>query len=117
MGTGDVPWHDASMDAATIPTHTNVIDEVDGYRREAALFVDEMCMNSPPIRSERIGSVFFRSVVRFRTGDYVFRSTNGENRLVQVGIGLEDSAPLRHLNGEPSSEQAGRATVQNETCA
>ena len=102
VATGDAAWHDARADAVALPTHANVIDSVDGYRREAALFVDESAANSAAMRTERIGAVIFRSVVRFRSGDYAYRVFNGESRLVQVGIGVDDTAPRRHLNEGPS---------------
>lgn len=112
IATGDLAWHDANSDAIALPTHANCIDIPDGYRREAALFVDENAMASPAMRTERIGSLIFRSAVRFRSGDYAYRTIAGEQRLVQIGVGIDDTASRRHLNDSPSFGPAGRTTAQ-----
>ena len=104
-------WHNNHTMADELPTHSNRVDATDGYRREAMLFVDEDAINATPMRSSGIGALVWRPFVRFQSTHYKFETVGSENRIVQVGIGVDDSAPRRHLNGEPPSATVERAVA------
>lgn len=115
-GLGANPsWHDANTAADELPSHANRVDTTDGYRRDAMLFVDEASLDAAPMRNARIGALMWRPVVRFSTSHYRYVLRAGEKCIEQVGVGVDQSPPRRHLNGGPPSAAAERAVGMSRT--
>lgn len=85
-------------DAVRIPTHACAVNSKDGYKPSATLFVDEDWAKLRSCREGDLGKLLFRPTVRFCSTHYKYiKDTEGGVRIVQVGIGSEDSG------GESSS--------------
>jgi len=104
----DARWHEALADGST-PSHASAVDTADGYRRDAMLHVDEEAFSSTAMRSTDLASIAFRPMVRFDASKLRYASSNGEKRLLQVGVGVDEEPTVRRdLNGMPPSGSAGR---------
>ena len=115
--SADPAWHDAHTMADELPTHANRVDATDGYRRDAMLFVDEESVDVSPMRNARIAALMWRPFVRFSTSHYRYAIHAGEKCIDQVGVGVDQSPPRRHLNGGPPPAAAVRAVVMSRTGA
>lgn len=103
-------WHDEHMTNQALPTHANAVGTINGYRRDALLFVDDKIMQTPPMRTESISSVAFQPFVRFSSTHFQYELKGGERRLLQVNVGERESIHAReHLNGNPPSARVGPA--------
>ena len=115
--SADAAWHDRNASADELPTHANRVDATDGYRRDAMLFVDEESIEAAPMRSARIGALMWRPFVRFSTSHYRYAVRAGEKCMEQVGVGVDQSPPRRHLNGGPPPAAVERAVGTSRTGA
>jgi hypothetical protein len=115
--SADPSWHDANTAADELPSHANRVDTTDGYRRDAMLFVDEESLDAAPMRTARIGALMWRPFVRFSTSHYRYAVRAGEKCIEQVGVGVDQSPPRRHLNGVPPPAAAERAVGMSRTGA
>ena len=70
----------------------NDVGSTDGYKPEAMLFADERWTATAASRGE-LGTLLWRPVVRFNSGDYVFvnDAETGEVRIVQINVGVTDT--------------------------
>lgn len=111
VASGDVEWHDQNSSPSDLPSHTNTVDCVDGYRRDKMLFVDEDSLTCPAMRGP-LSRLPWRPYVRFSTLDYKYVDVNGESRIVQIGVGADEEsderASTRYLNWCPPFEQVER---------
>lgn len=115
--SADSAWHNANTAADELPSHANRVDATDGYRRDAMLFVDEDSIEAVPMRTARIGALMWRPFVRFSTSHYRYVIRAGEKCIEQVGVGVDQSPPRRHLNESPPPVTADRAVGTTRTGA
>ena len=114
---GDTPEHAEIISAAAeMPSHSSVLMCKDGYKQSAMLFVDEGFSNSISQRSSRLSALSFKPVVRFSSSHYRYvKDDAGGNRIVQVGVGvdehLDDLSFRVPLSGEahPAAAKTHRA--------
>ncbi len=79
------------------PTHSSVANDLDGYRQEALLFVDEQWADTAAARGG-MASLMWRPCVKFDTTHYVYvKDSNGLPRLLQRNVGAEDESPSSHF--------------------
>lgn len=79
----------------TLPTHSSVVADGDGYRSESMLFVDESWTESPAARTA-MGTFLWRPCVKFYALHYRYvHAENGKPRLVQMGVGTDEDAERR----------------------
>lgn len=80
-----------------VPTHASVANDVDGYRQEALLFVDEQWADTAAARGG-MASLLWRPCVKFLTTHYVYvKDHTGLPRLLQRNVGAEDESPMAHF--------------------
>lgn len=78
-------------DATRIPTHACSVNAKDGYKPSATLFVDEDWAKMRSCREGHLGKLLFRPTVKFCSTHYKYIDDNDGLRIIQVGIGCEDS--------------------------
>jgi hypothetical protein len=80
-----------------VPTHSSVANDVDGYRQEALLFVDEQWADTAAARGA-MSSLLWRPVVKFVTTHYQYvKDHTGLPRLLQRNVGAADDSPMTHF--------------------
>ena len=80
-----------------VPTHSSVANDVDGYRQEALLFVDEQWADTAAARGA-MSSLLWRPVVKFVTTHYQYvKDHTGLPRLLQRNVGAADESPMTHF--------------------
>ncbi len=80
-----------------VPTHSSVANDVDGYRPEALLFVDEQWADTAAARGG-MASMLWRPCVKFLTTHYVYvKDHNGLPRLIQRNVGAADESPTAYF--------------------
>ena len=80
-----------------VPTHSSVANDVDGYRQEALLFVDEQWADTAAARGG-MASLLWRPCVKFLTTHYVYvKDHSGLPRLIQRNVGAADESPTAHF--------------------
>ena len=77
--------------AAELPTSTCAVSSKDGYKPHATLFVDEDWMALRSARESKLGQLVFKPVVRFCSTHYKYVKDEHGLRIVQVGIGADNS--------------------------
>ena len=81
----------------SVPTHSSVASDSDGYRQEALLFVDEQWADTAAARGA-MASLLWRPCVKFDTSHYEYvKDPSGRPRLLQHGVGAEEETPLVHF--------------------
>ena len=81
----------------TLPTHSSVVSDGDGYRPDAMLYVDETWSESHAARTA-MGTFLWRPVVKFHSLHYKYvLGDDGRPRLVQVGVGTDEEAETRYV--------------------
>lgn len=109
---GDTPEHGEIVSAAAeMPTHSSALMCKDGYRQDAMLFVDEGFSHATAQRNSKLSALSFKPVVRFSSSHYRYvKGPRGENRIVQVGVGVDE-----HLDGlsfqQPPAGEANPAAA------
>jgi len=90
-----------------LPTHASVANDLDGYRQEAMLFVDEQWTDTAAARGE-MASLMWRPCVKFDSAHYAYaKDSNGLPRMLQRNVGAEDETPVSHFY-QPVAGQARR---------
>lgn len=99
--------------AKELPTHACSVNDKDGYRPEATLFVDEDWMALRNAREGKLGTLAFRPTVRFCSSHYKYIKDADGLRIVQVGIGASERRSGLNFVPPPQAEvaQAGAGTV------
>lgn len=77
--------------ATELPTSACVVSAKDGYKPSATLFVDEDWMALRSAREGNLGQLLFRPCVRFCSTHYKYVKDERGLRIVQVGIGADNS--------------------------
>ena len=81
----------------SVPTHSSVANDSDGYRQEALLFVDEQWADTAAARGA-MASLLWRPCVKFDTSHYEYvKDPSGLPRLLQHGVGAEEETPSVHF--------------------
>jgi hypothetical protein len=88
-------------DALRIPTHACSINAKDGYKPSATLFVDEDWAKLRSCREENLGKLLFRPTVKFCSTHYKYVKDGDGLRIVQVGIGADDTNDTASFFGVP----------------
>ena len=95
-----------------VPTHASAVHDVDGYRSEALLFVDEAWAETAAARGE-MSSLLWRPVVRFCSSHYHYvKDTNGLPRILQRNIGAASEVTDTHFGQPASARGAGSSATQ-----
>lgn len=93
----------------SIPTHTSVISDVDGYSPEAMLFVDEAWADTAAARTE-MGTLLWRPCVRFSANhyEYVKDPETQLPRMLQKNLGSK-CLPVKGVQdfGQPAPSTVG----------
>ena len=80
-----------------VPTHASVANDVDGYRQEALLFVDEQWADTAAARGS-MASLLWRPCVKFDSQHYEYvKDHTGLPRMLQRNVGAEDELPEAHF--------------------
>lgn len=100
-----------------MPTQISTVGCKDGYRKDAMLFVDENFSQTVHQRTTQLSVLSFRPVVKFNSGHYRYVvDLNGNSRIVQVGVGLDE-----HFDGlgfqQPLSARAGSGAANKRQFA
>lgn len=89
---------------ANVATHSSVANDVDGYRQEALLFVDELWADTAAARGG-MASLLWRPCVKFDSSHYVYvKDHTGLPRLLQRNVGAADDSPMAHFC-QPAGER------------
>ena len=83
--------------AAELPTSACAVSAKDGYKPSATLFVDEDWMALRSARESNLGQLLFKPAVRFCSTHYKYVADDRGLRIVQVGIGADDSGEGLHF--------------------
>lgn len=109
---------DLQQAAADLPASVCAVSSTDGYKPEATLFVDEDWMALRSAREGRLGQLLFKPCVRFCSTHYQYVKDADGLRIVQVGIGADDSrrgldfAELPAATAVPSGAGSEARSVQ-----
>ena len=95
--------------AAELPTSACVVSAKDGYKPSATLFVDEDWMALRSARESNMGQLLFKPCVRFCSTHYKYVKDEHGLRIVQVGIGADDSGEGLHFAQPPARTAAAPA--------
>ncbi len=95
--------------AAELPTSTCIVSAKDGYKPSATLFVDEDWMALRSARESDLGQLMFKPCVRFCSTHYQYVKDDRGLRIVQVGIGADDSGDGLHFAQPPARRAAAPA--------
>ncbi len=88
-----------------LPTHASVANDLDGYRQEALLFVDEQWADTAAARGS-MASLLWRPCVKFDSGHYEYvKDPNGLPRVLQRNVAAADESVASHFY-QPAAEQA-----------
>ena len=88
-----------------LPTHASVANDLDGYRQEALLFVDEQWADTAAARGS-MASLLWRPCVKFDSGHYEYvKDPNNVPRMLQRNVAAADESPTSHFY-QPAAEQA-----------
>lgn len=92
----------------SVPTHSSVACDADGYRQEALLFVDEEWSNTAAARGG-MSTFLWRPCVKFCATHYVYvRDANGLPRLLQRNVGVTPDSEIGQDFRQPApSSMAG----------
>lgn len=88
-------------EALRIPTHACSVNAKDGYKPSATLFVDEDWAKLRSCRESNLGKLLFRPTVKFCSTHYKYIRDGDGLRIVQVGIGTDDSNQADSFFGVP----------------
>ena len=95
-----------------VPTHASAVHDVDGYRSEALLFVDEAWAETAAARGE-MSSLLWRPVVRFCSSHYHYvKDASGLPRMLQRNIGAASEVTDAHFGRPASAKGAGSSAMQ-----
>ena len=95
--------------AAELPTSACSVSAKDGYKPSATLFVDEDWMTLRSARESNMGQLLFKPCVRFCSTHYKYVKDDRGLRIVQVGIGADDSGEGLHFARPPARTAAAPA--------
>ena len=99
--------------ASELPTSASIVSAKDGYKPSATLFVDEDWMALRSARETNLGQLMFKPVVKFCSADYKYVQDERGLRIVQVGIGADESE--EGLNFVlPSAPMVGASAANRE---
>lgn len=105
---------DAQQAATELPTHACSVNDADGYRPEATLFVDEDWLSLRNARESSMGQMVFKPCVRFCSSHYKYVKDEEGVRIIQVGIGATDRTTM-HFAQLPVAEAAPSGAEPEET--
>lgn len=83
--------------ARELPESACAVSTTDGYQPWATLFVDEDWMALRSAREGRMGQLMFKPCVRFCSTHYKYVKDSDGLRIVQMGIGSDDSGNGLHF--------------------
>lgn len=87
-----------------LPTHASVANDLDGYRQEALLFVDEQWADTAAARGS-MASLLWRPCVKFDSGHYEYvKDPNGVPRILQRNVAAADESPASYFY-QPAAEK------------
>ena len=102
------------QDAHTLPTHSSMVLCKDGYRQSAMLFVDENFTKMESQRNSSLSALCFKPVVRFSSSHYRYtKDENNRNRIIQVGIGMDENLDGLSFR-QPPSESANPKAAKSK---
>jgi len=97
-----------------VPSHASVVNDSDGYRQEALLFVDEAWADTAAAR-EGMATLLWRPVVKFCSTHYHYvKDTNGTPRILQRNVGAAKESMDPHF-GEPASTEDARSSAKGRS--
>lgn len=111
LATADPQWHDLHVTSGELLKHANAVGVRNGYRPDVLITPGSAASDALGMRNTRIGTLEWRKIVRFETSHFQYVMRNGEPRIVQVGVGMDDVPGTRCLNGEPSIALTGQSTA------
>ena len=92
----------------SVPSHSSVVGDVDGYKQEALLFVDEAWSETHAARGS-MGTLLWRPCVKFCSSDYKYCKdpSTGTPRMIQVEMGVvpDNEAGATHFR-QPTLQMA-----------
>lgn len=100
--------------AAELPMSTCVVSAKDGYKPSATLFVDEDWLAMRSARESNLGQLLFKPVVRFCSTHYKYIKDDRGLRIVQSGIGADDSGEALNFAQPPARKVAAPAARREE---
>lgn len=102
--------------AAELPMSTCIVSAKDGYKPSATLFVDEEWLAMRSARESALGQLLFKPVVRFCSTHYKYVKDEHGLRILQVGIGADDSGQGLHFH-QPSARTVAAPAANREVGA
>ncbi len=97
---------------SNVQTHASVVHDVDGYRSEALLFVDEAWADTAAARGE-MSSLLWRPVVRFSSSHYNYvKDASGLPRILQQNVGAAADSMTSNF-GQPTSAKGTRSPAKD----
>lgn len=107
-----LPEHDEMVRCAgSLPSHCSTVCCSDGYKPEAMLFVDENFAQHRVQRETCMSALSFRPVVRFSSSHYRYVQYNNMYKIVQVGIGHDETLGGLGFRQPPPREAAAGAAL------
>ena len=104
---------DLQQAARELPTSVCAVSARDGYKPQATLFVDEDWMAMRSCREGNTGQLLFKPVVKFCSTHYKYVKDVDGLRIVQVGIGADDSGTALHFY-QPSVSMVAAPAASRE---
>lgn len=94
-----------------VPSHASVVNDSDGYRQEALLFVDEAWADTAAAR-EGMATLLWRPVVKFCSTHYHYvKDPSGTPRILQRNVGAAKESMDPHF-GAPASAEDTRSSAK-----
>lgn len=95
-----------------VPTHASAVHDVDGYRSESLLFVDESWAETAAARGS-MSSLLWRPVARFCSNHYHYvKDASGLPRVLQRNVGAASEVTDTHFGQPASAKGAGSSATQ-----
>ena len=95
-----------------VPSHASVVNDSEGYRQEALLFVDEAWADTVAAR-EGMATLLWRPVVKFCSSHYHYvKDPNGTPRILQRNVGAAKESMDPHF-GAPARAEDARSSAKD----
>ena len=96
-----------------MPSHASVVNDSDGYRQEALLFVDESWADTVAARGG-MASLLWRPVVKFCSSHYHYvKDPNGTPRILQKNVGAAKESMDPNF-GVPARAEGARSSAKSQ---
>tara|TARA_Y100000385_G_scaffold221283_1_gene230955 strand:- start:3166 stop:4062 length:897 start_codon:yes stop_codon:yes gene_type:complete len=96
-----------------VPSHASVVNDSDGYRQEALLFVDESWADTVAARGG-MASLLWRPVVKFCSSHYHYvKDPNGTPRILQKNVGAAKESMDPNF-GVPARAEGARSSAKSQ---